>query len=293
MIERDSTLPRPRTVPRVRLAAQMVAARERAGLTQKDVEDRLDMPHSTLWRIETGRVSPHRRNLTALLDLYGITDQQVRANLLELAKLGNSRGGWLHAYADVVPEVYLEMIAFEEAARKLRAYECLSVPGLLQTKDYARAIIAGQLPVLQSDEIDQRVRLRLQRQAILLVEESVVELKAVIDEAAIRRVVGSKSVMRDQLRALLTPRPNVRLQVIPFDAGAHPGMLGSFVLMEFPDQGDRDLVYVEFMGGDIFRESTQDLARFHGIFNDLESLAYDEAETAALIETVAREMEGT
>lgn len=292
MIERDSTLPRPRTVPRVRLAAQMVAARERAGLTQKDVEDQLDMPHSTLWRIETARVSPHRRNLTALMDLYGITDQQVRKTLLELARLGTSRGGWLHAYVDVVPEVYLEFIAFEEAARKLQAYECLSVPGLLQTEDYARAVIAGQLPVLQPNEIDQRVRLRLQRQAILLGEEPV-ELKAVIDEAAIRRVVGSKSVMRDQLRALLTPRPNVRLQVIPFDAGAHPGMLGSFVLMEFPDQGDRDLIYVEFMGGDIFREATQDLARFHGIFTHLEQLAYDEAESAALIEAVVREMEGT
>jgi transcriptional regulator with XRE-family HTH domain len=292
MIERDHTLPRPRTVPRVRLAAQMLAAREALGLSRNEVAARLDMPHSTIYRIEKGLSSPHRRNLIALMDFYGINDQRIRESLLELARQGNSRGGWLHAYADLVPEPYLEFIAFEEAASRLAAYECLSVPGLLQTGGYARAVIAGQLPVLQSNEIDHRVRLRLQRQDILLGEEPV-ELKAVIDEAAIRRVVGSKSVMRDQLRALLTPRPNVRLQVIPYEAGAHPGMLGSFVVMEFPDPSDSDLVYIESMAGDLFREARQDLARFHGIFTTLESLAYDQAESAALIEAVAREMEGT
>jgi hypothetical protein len=123
--------------------------------------------------------------------------------------------------------------------------------------------------------------------------EEPVQLEAVIDQAAITRVVGDANVMRDQLRALLTPHPAVRLQVIPFGAGAHPGMLGSFVLMEFPETDTSDLVYMETAVGDLFRDARTDLARFRGIFAQLQSQALDEAGTAALIEAAARELEGT
>lgn len=265
-----------------RLAAELVALRKNAGLERKDVIERLGVAASTLYRIETGRAAPRRSTLYSMLLLYGVNDERRRNDLLSLMEQANAGGGWLNAYGDVVPEVYLEYIRFEQAAAELSNYEYSLVPGLLQTEDYARAVIGGMLPLATEEVIERRVTVRLQRQAVLD-DDPPVSIEAVIDEAALRRVVGGPDVMREQLRALQVPRPNVKIRVIPFDVGAHPGLMGSFVVLHFRDAGVGDMVYIDSSAGDLFMESTADLARYRGVFAQLQAVALHETHSLALL----------
>jgi hypothetical protein len=162
-----------------------------------------------------------------------------------------------------------------------------SFPGLLQTPAYGSAMVRGVLPTAVESEVAERVEARAERQK-LLDGPAPLALWAVVDEAAIRRVVGGRRVMAAQLDHVvsMTRRPNVTVQVIPFDVGAHPGMPGSFVHMEFRDEGDPELVYVDTMAGDIFLESEEDLRRYRTMFDHLRASALSPARSAALITTI-------
>src|SRR5262249_6307713 len=152
---------------------------------------------------------------------------------------------------------------FEGDARSVRQYESLFIPGLLQTEEYARAVIRGVWPEGPDADIERRVEVRIQRQTVLQRPNPLL-LWSVVDEAAFTRTVADKEVMRRQIEALVarTDEPNVTLQVIPFSAGAHPGMPGSFVVMDFEDAADQELVYLDSMGGDWFLERRTDIERF-------------------------------
>ena len=169
-------------------------------------------------------------------------------------------------------------------------YESLFVPGLLQTEAYARAQLRGTLPHASDAEIESRVTARLERQPVLLKDDAP-KLWAIMDEAALRRLVGGRDVMRGQAVRLLETRslPNVTIQVIPYEAGAHPGMDGSFVILDFPGADDPSIVYVESAAGGLFLEEEAEIRRYMLMFEHLRAAASGLDATAALLEEIASE----
>jgi transcriptional regulator with XRE-family HTH domain len=273
----------PPTVRLRRLATELRRLRAAAGLTREQVSDQTAINSATLYRIETAKVRPQRRTLMALLDKYGVTDEARRVELIALSQQ-SGEPGWLQGYDSELPEQYTTYISFETEARSLRAYESSFVPGLLQTEDYARAVITGVLPLATEDEVEHRVEARLQRQAVLA-KKKPLRLWAIVDEAVLHRLVGGENVMAKQLQLLVAAsrQPHVTVQVLPCAVGAHPGMLGSFVVMDFPDAADPDLVYIESMAGDLFLERDVEVRRYAGIFEHLRAAALSPADSVGFI----------
>lgn len=277
-----------RQIPTVRLrrlAAELRRLRADAGLTRDQVTARTDINTTTLYRLEGAKGRPQRRTLTALLDLYGVQEPH-RAELVAMARRANEQG-WLRPYHDELPEEYTAYISFESEAWEVRNYESLFIPGLLQTEDYARAVIRGTLPMETADGVEARVRARMERQQVLD-KARPLRFRTVVDEAALRRVVGGTEVMCAQLRHLIeaAQRPHIRLQVIPFGAGAHPGMPGSFVLMGFADRTDPEIIYLDSLAGDLFLEAEVEVRRYDSIFDHLMAQALSPDETVRLITTL-------
>ncbi|OLT13413.1 transcriptional regulator [Pseudonocardia sp. CNS-139] len=264
----------PPTVRSRRLAFELRRLREAAGLTREQVSEETGINPATLYRIETaaGRARPQRRTMIALLNLYGAGEQQ-RADLLALSREADVQG-WLRPYHAELPEHYTAYISFEAEARTVRNYESLFIPGLLQTEDYARAVIRGNLPMASQTEVEQRVQARMERQAVFA-KEKPVQLWAIVDEAALRRQVGGAQVMRRQMTSVLAAarEPHLTFQMIPLSAGAHAGMSGSFVLMDFPNPADPEVVYIESMAGDLFLEAEADVRRYTLLFDNLRAVA--------------------
>ncbi|WEH34747.1 helix-turn-helix transcriptional regulator [Streptomyces sp. AM 4-1-1] len=272
----------PPTVRLRRLAAELRRLRSAAALTREEVSEATGINGVTLYRIEKARARPQKRTLVTLLQLYGVSETQ-RLDLLAVQS-GSNDQGWLRPYHSELPEEYTAYIGFETEARTVRNYESLFVPGLIQTEGYARAVIKGVLPTASHKEIEQRVQARMERQG-LLVKEPPLQLWAIIDEAAIRRLVGGPTLMREQARHMLqvTEAPNVTLQVIPFEKGAHAGMTGSFVHMDFPDPADPELVYVDTPAGDLFLEADAEIRRYKSMFERLQAVALGPDDSADLL----------
>jgi transcriptional regulator with XRE-family HTH domain len=277
------------TVRLRRLSGELRRLRDVSQLTREDVAQRTGINEATLYRLETARVRPQRRTLMGLLDLYGVEDPQ-RSEILALSKQADEQG-WLRPYHADLPDEYTAYISFEAEGRSVRNYESSFIPGLLQTADYARAVIRGVLPSATTKEVDQRVRARIERQHVFT-KERPLELWAIVDEAALRRLVGGAEVMTAQLRHLLSmiEQPYVTLQVIPFAAGAHPGMPGSFVLMDFPAAEDPSVIYIDSMAGDLFLEAEADIRRYEQIFDHLRAMAQSPDDSRALIDTLVNKV---
>ena len=278
-------MPGKRQTPTVRLrrlAAELRSLRALSGLTRETVVERTGINAATLYRIEHGRVRPQTRTLRTLLDLYGV-DQDQQAELVSLLRDARQRG-WLHAYRSELPEHYTTYIGFEGEAHSVWNYESLFVPGLLQTEDYARAVIRGGLPQASRDEVERRVEVRMERQAVLR-NDNPLNLWSIVDEAALRRQVGGAAVMQAQLRYLMevSELPHVTLQVIPFDVGAHPGMPGSFVFMQFAEATIPDVIYIDSMAGELFLEEEGDVRRYRLIFEHLRAVAASPDASRSLI----------
>src|SRR5450755_788796 len=275
-----TTRPKPPTVRLRRLAAELSKLRAGAALSREDVEEQTGINEATLYRIETARARPQKRTLVALLDLYGITDPQ-RSDMLALAS-GAEHQGWMQPYHSQLPEEYATYIAFEAEARSVRNYESLYIPGLLQTEDYARAVITGTLPMASQTQVEQRVQARMERQELLRGDDPL-EMWAIVDEAATRRAVGGPAIMRAQIKHIIgaAQAPNVTFQVISYDKGAHPGMSGSFVHMAFDDPLDPELVYIDTLAGDLFLEADADIRRYRTMFQHLQAIALSPRETSA------------
>jgi transcriptional regulator with XRE-family HTH domain len=265
-----------------RLAGELRRLRAASEHTRETVEEQTGINTATLYRIENARVRPQKRTLLALLALYGVTDSAERDRLVELTRHA-SQLGWLQLYESDLTEGYQTYISFEAEAIRLQNYESLYVPGLLQTEGYARAVIRGVLPFETDEDIEQRVEVRMRRQQALSREQPV-PLWAVFDEAAIHRVVGGADVTREQLRHLAhtSKSPNITIQLIPYAAGAHPGMPGSFLVMEFADD-DPALVYTENAGGGLFLESDIDIIRYRATFQHLVAQALSPSDTLKYI----------
>ncbi|OLB77464.1 MAG: transcriptional regulator [Actinobacteria bacterium 13_2_20CM_2_71_6] len=276
----------PPTVRLRRLAAELRRLRAAASFTREQVSDQTAINSATLYRIETAKVRPQRRTLMALLDMYGVKDETRRAEMIALSQR-STEPGWLQSYDSELPEQYTTYISFEADARSLRSYESLFVPGLLQTEDYARAVIAGGLP-MDDDEMERRVEARVRRQAVLD-KKKPLKLWAIVDEAALRRQVGGPKVMAAQLQRLIAAarKPHVTVQVVSYATGAHPGMHGSFAVMDFPDAADPDLVYIESLAGDLFLEREAEVRRYASIFEQLRAAAMNPADSVRLLNDLA------
>jgi transcriptional regulator with XRE-family HTH domain len=271
-----------------RLAAQLRELREECGMTQEDVSERTGKDRSTLYRLENAQQRPQRSTLIQLLDLYRVEDSR-RSELLALLREAAQRG-WLQQYRSELPEVYADFIGFEDEARSISNYQSLLIPGLLQTEDYATALIHGTWPHAPAHDVENRVSARVERQA-LLIREDPPRLWAIMDEAAVRRLVGGRQVMRAQLDRLreAASRPNVTIQVIPFDAGSHPGMDGSFIVLEFPDPADQSIVYTESAAGSLFLEEEAEIRRYILMFGHLRAAALRPDESVSLLAAIAAE----
>ncbi|WP_406085339.1 helix-turn-helix domain-containing protein [Micromonospora zamorensis] len=247
------------TVLRMLLGAQLRRLRESSGVTREGAGWEIRSSESKISRMELGRVGFKERDVSDLLTLYGVTEEHERDALLKLARDANSPGWW-HRYGDVLPTWFQSYLGLEAAAALIRTYEVQFVPGLLQTGDYARAVVLLGHGAAGPDEIERRVALRMQRQQ-LLHRDNPPQLWAVVDEAALRRPIGGPAVMRGQLTALIeaTKSPNIRLQVIPFAAGGHAAAGGAFTILRFGDQELPDIVYIEQLTSAIYLDKRDDL----------------------------------
>ncbi|MEV4122383.1 helix-turn-helix transcriptional regulator [Micromonospora sp. NPDC049645] len=247
------------TVLRMLLGAQLRRLRESSGVTREGAGWEIRSSESKISRMELGRVGFKERDVADLLTLYGVTDEHERDALLKLARDANSPGWW-HRYGDVLPSWFQSYLGLEAAAALIRSYEVQFVPGLLQTKEYARAVVLLGHGAAGPGEIDRRVALRMQRQQLLR-RDNPPQLWAVVDEAALRRPIGGAEVMRGQLAALIeaTKSPHIRLQVIPFAAGGHAAAGGAFTILRFGDQELPDIVYIEQLTSAIYLDKRDDL----------------------------------
>jgi transcriptional regulator with XRE-family HTH domain len=265
-----------------RLAGQLERLRDEKGLRREDVQQRTSINAVTLYRIETARTRPQYRTLDTLLRLYDVPFEE-KERLKALYKQSADQG-WIQPWHQDLPEGYTAYISFEREARSLRHYSGMPIPGLLQTEDYARAMICGILHEATDEQVEHLVMARMDRQSVLAKEDPL-RLWAIIDEAALHREVGGPDVMRAQLRRLLEAArsPHVTIQVIPFSAGVHPGVLGQFIIMDFEDQLDADLIYVDGQAAEIFLEADVDIKRFRADFDQLVAVARSPHDSMALI----------
>ena len=243
-------------------------------MTQEQVASAMDWSLSKVIRIEAGSVGISTNDLKALLRLYKISDDEQATELLALARASRERS-WQSVYRDVVSPHLLQLIEYEAAASINRNFQPLLVPGLLQTEEYARAILMQFADPTTDQPIDAQVEVRMRRQELLDRADPPV-LFFILDEAVTRRIVGGPGVMRRQVRKLieLASRPHVTIEIVPFGAGAHPGLQGPFVIYEFPDSADDDVVYLENALGDVIsRDSPEEILRYREAFEELRRLS--------------------
>lgn len=279
------------TAARVQVGAHLRKLREERGLTRAQAAAPIRASESKISRIELGRVGFKERDLLDLLTLYGVTDEAERAALVGRVRESNAPAWWF-PYADVAPPWFHRYLGLEPTAALIRTFELQFVPGLLQTEDYARAVVRLGHPDAKPAEVEKRVRLRLERQQVLNRPEPP-RLWAVVDEAALRRAVGGPAVMRDQLEALIaavTKMRNVRLQVLPLASGGHAANGGSFTILRFPHHDMPDVVYSEQLTSALYLERPDDVDSYFDAVSQLFMDAAPLTETVPILDRLIEEL---
>ncbi|MFD0023106.1 helix-turn-helix domain-containing protein [Streptomyces sp. NPDC058382] len=286
---------RGRTVSTVlgrRLGGELLRLREARSLRQAHAAEALTASVAKVAKIERGLVPIRDPDVRALCHLYGETDDAVVGRLLVLAKADRERrkaSGWWNQYPGL--QAMAEYVALEDIATGVRTWQLAIVPGLLQTPDYARALAVGNGSWEDPDEIEPFVESRMARQARLAGDRPL-ELWALVHESALRQLVGGREVMREQLGHLLdiARRPNVKLQVMPYLVGAHPGMTSAFTIVSFAEPGALDVVHMDTTSTTLWLESDTDAGRHDRIFDRMTRLALAQRNSAALIDGILKEM---
>ena len=276
------------TVRRRRLGAELRRLREERKLPAETVVAYMAWSLSKLSRIESGKISVTWESVAALLTYYGVTGARHEA-LVELAREAKQEGWW-QPYSDFLSKDYSTYIGLETAAESLRLYHAQGVPGLLQTTDYARKVIAeGGVLTLTDAEIEHRLDLRLKRQEVLDGEHPL-DLWVILDEASLRREIGGRETMCSQLHHLedAAHRPNVTIQVIPFEAGPHGSMNGTFGIFGF-QEGEPDITFIETFAGTLYLENENEVKAANLTDNHLRATALSAAESLRYIRKVAEE----
>ncbi|MEU8889356.1 helix-turn-helix transcriptional regulator [Streptomyces sp. NPDC048442] len=274
------------TVRRRRLGQELRRLRETKGLTAEGVAEKLLVSQSKISRLENGRRSISPRDVRDLCGVYEVEDPRVVESLMQMAK-DSRQQGWWHAFGDIPYSVY---IGLETDAESLRVYEPQVVPGLLQTPQYAEAVISGALPESTPEEWAKRVGVRLRRQERITTAPAALRLWAVVDEAALRRMVGDRHLMLAQLEHLqaLARLPHVTVQVLPFKAGAHTGLSGHYAILEFPETTDSSVVYIEGVTSDLYLEKTADVQKYTVMYEHLRAKALSAEESQEYIDDIAK-----
>lgn len=256
------------TIRRRRLGAALREAREKARMTREQLAEELELSMSGVGRRESGRGGIRVRELRIHMDVIGITDPTVRAELEQLAREGRQRGWWTR-YAGSLRPSFSTLLGLESAAVHIMAFDTVIVPGLLQTEDYARAVMQAAVPSLDNETITRRVAIRMERQQAL---PETIHCDYVLDEAVLYRQVGGPDVQRDQLAHLLhlAEQRRITVQVLPLSGGAHASVLGSFMVVEFAEE--RPVGFVELKAGDVFAEG-DDADSYIAMFNNLRAVA--------------------
>ena len=283
-------MPEGPTVRRRRLGAELRRLREANSLKLEEVAEQLGLAPSTLSRIETGKAPTKTAYLTTMLGMYGIDDPAVRKVLVDMAREGH-RKGWWSIYDDVLPSGFDIYVGLEAEASGLRSYETDVVHGLLQTTDYAAAVLRELRPRDSGEQVARGVDLRMQRQR-LLDSDPPLDLWLILDEGAIRRNIGGAKVMRPQLEHLIQASrwSNVTLQVLGFETGAHAGLVGPFSILQFPERGDSEVAYTESVGGMIYLEKEREVRACAEAFDRMRAAALSPAASIELIQQVQEEL---
>ncbi len=273
-----------------RLRLELRRLREEAGLTHSEVARRLEWSPSKVSRIETGQSRVQTGDVRDLLEIYGVTDQATCDSLVQLAREARRRGWWTR-YTDVLGSG--TYVGLEAEASGLHTYESMFIPGLLQTEDYARAVIRAGQTRPDPETLNRRLSARMARQEILDRPEPP-QIWAVLDESVVSRPVGGPDVMRAQLQHLIevSTRPNtpLTLQILPFTVGAHPGMNGPFVILNFNSPTDPPMVYLETATDGLYLDEPADVERYTLRFNHLVARALGPDESRTMIAGLAGRM---
>jgi transcriptional regulator with XRE-family HTH domain len=274
------------TLLRRQLGAELRRLRDRTHRTVADVAAELGWSQSKLSRIETATIGISGADLERLLAEYGVADKE-RSRLLALRVQARQRAWW-EAYGDILPDAYETLIGFEAEASLISTYEVQVVPGLLQTDEYANAVTQADGIYDDPEVLGQRVAVRMARQSVLT-RDPPPRLWVILDEAVLRRPIGGPDVLHRQLLRLAeaSERPTVTIQVLPFEAGAHRALAGSFVVLEFPGDSDQPLVYSEGMTGGVFRSRPEEVRSYLNSFKSLCAAALGPEESARFISAVA------
>ncbi|MDA0635752.1 helix-turn-helix transcriptional regulator [Nonomuraea sp. MCN248] len=277
------------TALRILLGSQLRKLRESKGVSREEAGHLIRGSESKISRMELGRVGFKERDVADLLTLYGVTDDEARGAVLDLVATANEPGWW-HRFNDILPTWFQAYVGLEEAATRIRTYEVQFVPGLLQTKEYARAVVTAGSAGLSPDEISRRVDLRLERQRLFDKPDGPI-FWAVIDEAALRRPIGGAEVMRAQIEHLidLMRQPSITIQVMPFSFGGHSAEGGAFAILRFPDNDLPDVVYVEQLASALYLDKREDVDRYSEVMERLCAVSTTPDETVELLRTIADE----
>ncbi len=274
---------------RIALGAALRRLREANGITRKAAGEPIRASQAKISRLELGKVGFKQRDVADLLTRYGITDEQERGTFLALARKANTPGWW-HQYSDILPNWFERYFGLEQAASVIRTYEPQLVPGLLQTEDCARATVQLHHRHASFEEIERRVALRLARQE-MLTKPGAPSLWAVLDEAALRRPLGGREVLRAQLRHLIemAALPNITLQVVPFDSGGHVAVGGPFTMLRFSEHELPDIVYLEQLSSAVYLDKKRDTADYLTVMDTLCVQAASPAETTNFLSRIIKE----
>lgn len=276
---------------RRRLRNELRAARQDKGLTQEQVANAMEWSLSKMNRIEKAKTGISANDLKVLLPLYGITDKDRTEELLALARKSRQTPWW-RGYAEVAPSKLLELIDYENAASTISQFESMFVPGILQTEEYALAVLrAAYGERSPAERVPALVKLRTRRRD-LLYSEGAPLFSFILDEAVIHRLVDSPAVMSRQLMHLVTlaDLPNVTIRVVPFAVGLHPGMNGPFKVIAFDDQPDEDIAFLEGPRGDFISDDPQEAKSYLERFSRISQLALGESESVGLLNKAASEI---
>jgi transcriptional regulator with XRE-family HTH domain len=274
-------------VLRIALGTQLRRLRDAGGISREAAGNAIRASHAKISRLELGRVGFKARDVADLLTLYGITGEQEREAFLALARRANAPGWW-HQYGAILPSWFEMYLGLEQASSVIRGYEAQFVPGLLQTEDCAREVI--QLLPAPADEIERRVALRMARQDVLTRPEAP-EFWSVIDEAGVRRPLGSRETVRAQLRHLIemAELPNITLQIVPFRVGGHAAVGGSFTILRFAEPDLPDIVYLEQLTSALYLDKKRDTNDYLVVMDRLCVQAESPANTTSFLNEILKE----
>jgi Domain of unknown function (DUF5753)/Helix-turn-helix domain len=287
------------TAARRLLALTLRDLRTQSGIEPKDAAKAIERDTTWLNKAERAVMTPSASDIKELLRLYGlkIEDGQAEA-ILAIARTARKRGGWWHSYADVMPDQFGTFVGLEAAASQIRDFETALVPGLLQTPEYARAVLlAGPIAPTKA-AIETTMSVRAERQKILDRDDPP-ELRVVLDEGLLRREIGGPKVMRAQIEYLIemSHRPNIKIHILPYGSGAHPGLDGPFILLDFPPPpagypttSDPRVVYLETLANDLYLEKPGELTAYSSAWDGLCGLAYTPGLSERHLRTIADDL---